>query len=197
MVEGKTAWWCAFFSLAYGSGLRRNEVLHLTWNDVDFENQLVKVTGKKDTKHTLEWDTKSRKNRVAPMTSESSQHLAELYAKAEEGFPYIFISPDRLKRIRERQRAGTWTPRSQVINNLDRYFRAIRIRSGIGKCTLHDLRRTAITNWAKKLPIQVVQILAGHSEIATTRKYYLAVRPEDIALANNLVDEILARTPRD
>jgi hypothetical protein len=30
MAEGKTAWWCAFFSLAYGSALRRNEVLHLT-----------------------------------------------------------------------------------------------------------------------------------------------------------------------
>ncbi len=52
-------------------------------------------------------------------------------------------------------------------------------------------------NWAKKLPIQVLQILTGHSDIATTRKYYLAVRPEDLALANELVDEILARTPRD
>lgn len=196
-AEGKTAWWRAFFSLAYGSGLRRNEVLHLTWKDVDFENQLVKVTGKKNTKHTLEWDPKSRKNRVVPMSAESSQLLAELYAKAEDGFPYIFISPDRLKRIRERQRAGTWTPLSQVNNNFDRNFRAIRTRSGIDECALHDLRRTAITNWAKKLPIQVVQMLAGHSDIATTRKYYLAVRPEDLALANDLVDEILARTPRD
>jgi len=61
----------------------------------------------------------------------------------------------------------------------------------------NDLRRSAITNWAKKLPIQVFQILAGHSDIATTRKYYLAVRSEDLALANELVDEILARTPRD
>jgi integrase len=45
---------------------------------------------------------------------------------------------------------------------------------------LHDLRRSTITNWAKELPIQVVQQLAGHSDISTTRKYYLAVQPEDM-----------------
>lgn len=69
--------------------------------------------------------------------------------------------------------------------------------SGIDECTLYDLCRTVITNWAKKLLIQVVQILAGHSDMATTRKYCLAVRPEDRALAKDLVNEILARTPRD
>ncbi len=49
------------------------------------------------------------------------------------------------------------------------------------------------SNWAKKLPIQLVQRLAGHSDISTARKYYLAVRPEDLASANEFLDEILAR----
>ena len=49
------------------------------------------------------------------------------------------------------------------------------------------------TDWAKKLPIQVVQELAGRSDISTTRKYYLSVRSEDLASANKFLNKILAK----
>ena len=62
---------------------------------------------------------------------------------------------------------------------------------------IHDLRRSAITNWAQHLPIQVVQQLAGHSNITTTRKYYLAVRPEDMDSANRITNEILESANTD
>jgi len=87
--------------------------------------------------------------------------------------------------------ARRWNSRSDVVNNLGRDFDVIRRRSGIPQCTLHDLRRSVITNWAQRLAIQVVQQLAGHSNIATTRKYYLTVRPEDMASASRVVNEIL------
>jgi len=58
---------------------------------------------------------------------------------------------------------------------------------------IHDLRRSAITNWAKYLPIQVTQQLAGHSSLSTTRKYYIAVRPEDIASASYVINKIMER----
>ncbi len=41
------------------------------------------------------------------------------------------------------------------------------------------------------LSFQVGQELAGHSNIATTRKYYLTVRPEDVERANQLMNRIL------
>jgi len=78
-----------------------------------------------------------------------------------------------------------------------RQFEGIRRRGRVEKCTLHDLRRSAVTNWAKKLPIQVVQQLAGHSNMTTTREYYLAVRPEDLVSASELLNSILARTVED
>jgi integrase len=193
MDKAKDLWWHAFLSTAYGSGLRRNEILNLTWKNVDFENQSITVVAKKESQELLVWDPKSRRNRVVPMSDESTQLLADFQLKAKEGFPYIFISPQRLKRIRERQKVGTWTPRSQIINNLDRDFRILRRKAGVDKCVIHDLRRSAITNWAKKLPIQVVQELAGHSDISTTRKYYLAVRSEDLASANKFLNQILAK----
>jgi len=58
-------------------------------------------------------------------------------------------------------------------------------------CTLHDLRRSCITNWAKVLPIYVVQKLAGHSDIKTTQKYYLAVQEEDLEMARQVQSKIL------
>jgi integrase len=193
MKNAKNLWWRGLISIAYGSGLRHNEILNLMWKDVDFENQLISVVAKKESQELLGWDPKSRKNRVVPMTDESVQILADMQLKAEEGFPYIFISLERLKRIRARQRIGTWNPRSQIINNFNRDFRVLRCKAGVDKCVIHDLRRSAITNWAKKLPIQIVQQLAGHSDISTTRKYYLAVRSEDLVSANSFLNEILAK----
>jgi integrase len=37
----KSAWWRTFLTLAYTCGGRRDELLNLTWTDVDFEEQTV------------------------------------------------------------------------------------------------------------------------------------------------------------
>ena len=197
MNEAENLWWNTLISIAYGSGLRRNEILYLTWADVDFENQQIHVSPKKETVETIEWEPKDHEKRVVPMADETAQLLANLQVQAKEGFPYILISPKRLERIRERQKIGNWTPRSEIINNLRKNFNAIRSRVGLTKYTLHDLRRSAITNWAGYLPIQVVQQLAGHSDISTTRKYYLTVRSEDMVSANKVLNSILAKTKDD
>lgn len=131
------------------------------------------------------------------MSDETTQLLVDIQARSEEGHPYVFVSPGRLDRIIQRWEAGKWNPTSQMVNNLTKGFSVIRRRSGVKKCTLHDLRRSAITNWAWKLPIQVVQQLAGHSDISTTRKYYIAVRSDDMAFANKILNSILAGTHDD
>jgi integrase len=58
--------------------------------------------------------------------------------------------------------------------------------------TLHDLRRSCITNWAKVLPMQVVQKLAGHSNMETTRKYYLSVQNSDMQAARQIQTSLMA-----
>jgi len=133
--------------------------------DIDFSNQQIHVSPKKETRETIEWEPKDHEKRVVPMADETAQLLANLHAQAKEGYPHIFISSKRLKRIRERQKIGKWTSRSEIINNFTRDFGFIRSRSDVTECTLHDLRRSVITNWASHLPIQVVQQLAGHSDM--------------------------------
>ena len=184
-------WWQGLLSLAYGSGLRKGEILNLTWADIDFENQYIQVRVKESTACTIVWEPKDHENRVVPMSDETTQLLANLQVESKEGFPYIFISPQRLERIKERIRANRWTDKSEMVNNMWVSFQRLRKRAGLPKCTLHDLRRSAITNWAQYLPIQVVQQLAGHSDITTTRKYYLAVRPDDMIVASKTINSIL------
>ncbi len=44
--------------------------------------------------------------------------------------------------------------------------------------SLHDLRGSYCTNLSRSIPMHVVQELAGHSDIRTTRRYYVKVQPE-------------------
>jgi len=78
--QAKDIWWKSLISIAYGSGLRRNEVLHLTWADIDFENQQIHVSPKKETRETIEWEPKDHEKRVVPMADETAQLLANLQA---------------------------------------------------------------------------------------------------------------------
>ena len=83
-----------------------------------------------------------------------------------------------------------------LVNNVLRRFKTICRRAGVGPFTIHDFRRSCITNWAKELPIHVVQQLAGHSDIKTTKQFYLSVQPEDVAKAKSLQATIVRRIPR-
>jgi len=75
--------------------------------------------------------------------------------------------------------------------NFTRDFQKIRRRAGVPKCTFHDLRKSYCTNLAGAVPLHVVQELAGHADIRTTRKHYLQVRQEMVDAARKAVEEVL------
>jgi len=129
-------WWKAFLSIAYGSGLRRNEILHLTWADVDLGQHRIEIRAKKATAEVLEWEPKNRKNRVVPMSDESARLLVDMQVNAPEFHPYVFVSPERLDRIKKRRKAGKWHARSELVNNLRERFITIRCRVSVAECTI-------------------------------------------------------------
>ena len=171
-MEAKTLWWKSLLVLAYTSGGRRDELLNLTWVDIDFENQCVRFVPKRASEFILEWEPKDHECRTIPIPPETIQLLADLQAEADEKSPYVFINSKRLAHILDRRAKGNWEPDNELINNLLMDLNAMSQHAGVKEFTLHDLRRSCITNWAQKLPIQTVQQLAGHSNMETTRKYY-------------------------
>ena len=80
--------WKVLMSVAYGSGLRKGEILNLTWADVDFDNQQIHVRAKESTEYTIRWEPKDHENRIVPMSNETAQLLADFQAEAGEGNPY-------------------------------------------------------------------------------------------------------------
>ena len=187
----KNLWWSAFLSIAYGSGLRCDEIVNLGWCDIDFANETIAVRAKKKGLGVLEWEPKGRKNRVVPMSDETCELLKRRQVLAGKGDFYLFLSLKRVMHIASRRQKGTWKAQSALVNNFGRDFGVIRRRAGLQDCSVHDLRRSAITNWSQVLPIQVVQEMAGHENIETTRKYYLTVRPEDFEAARACVNAVL------
>lgn len=187
----ETVWWRVFFVLAYTSAGRRDELLNLTWADIDFETHNVAFVPKKASSRQLAWQPKDCEARTIPIPKETVQLLANLQAETCEGNPYVFLTKDRLNHILRRRTEGTWQSDFELVNNLTRSIEVICRHADVEYFTPHDLRRSCITNWARRLPIQAVQHLAGHSSISTTRKYYLAVLETDCTAAREIQSEIM------
>ncbi len=172
--------WRGMITLAYCCGLRQGEILNLTWSDVDFEDQFVRVVRKPATGTTKAWCPKDKDLRLVPLPAQAVNVLTELQLAAGDGQQYVVVNgngPDAADRVKRQ--------------NITRDFRVICRRGGVPRCKFHDLRKSYCTNIAQVTPLHVVQQLAGHADIRTTQKHYLQVQPELIDAARRAVEELL------
>ncbi len=186
-----TVWWRTLLSLAYTTAARLNELMNLTWSDVDFEKNRIRIVPKDARDGLAAWEPKDHEGRVLPAPDSVMSLLAALQQAAVEGCPYVFVVGARWEHIQAARRDGRWKDEQALVNNLNRRLATRRKKAGVAKFTYHDLRRSCITNWAHHLPAHVVQKLAGHSDIKTTQKYYLAVRSDDLELARSVQERLL------
>ena len=170
--------WRGIICLAYCCGIRLGAALNLTWTDVDFETEMLRVVRKRGEVGKSDWTPKDKDMRLIPVPKEAINVLVELQASAEEGQAYVFVNR-KGKQIRQQ---NTW-----------RDFQVIRRRAGVPMCSLHNLRKSYCTNLAGSIPMHVVQELAGHSDIRTTRQYYVKVRPELLEKARQTMDALVKK----
>jgi len=189
--------WKAFLSLLYTTGLRLNEACHLTWNDIDFNQNMLRVSAKRNIAGTIPWEPKDHELRHIPLGEEMVSLLAELQDETQENVPYVFMTPKRYYTVMRQTKRQEWPEGKALINNVLRDFKVICQRAGVAECTIHDFRRSCITNWARRLPAHVVRKLAGHSSIETTMRYYLAVQDGDLIQPRNVSNEVLSADPTD
>ena len=171
--------WRGMITLAYCCGLRLGEIQNLTWGDVDFERQQLRVVRKPGEGDVESWAPKDKDLRVIPIPSDAINVLTAAQMEATQGQKYVFV-------IGKGPAAGSRVKRQ----NFTRDFQATRRRAGIPKCTFHDLRKSYCTNLAGSVPLHVVQELAGHADIRTTRKHYLQVQ-EAVDAARLAIEEVL------
>ena len=147
------------FLLSVKAGLRAKEIASLTWSMVtDAEGVLS------DTISLTDIASKGRGGRVIPISKDLRAALAALKDgadKASRHSPFVVTT----------ERAGS-TSSYAIVNKFAAWYRAL----GFSGASSHSGRRTAITNWARKIStvggsLRDVQMLAGHSALSTTQRY--------------------------
>ncbi|MBN1817190.1 MAG: site-specific integrase [Sedimentisphaerales bacterium] len=186
LYDGYCFDWALLIQMALCTGMRRGELLNLTWQDIDFNGKTVNVSPKKDTEHVWQWHIKDSQRRKLPLTDDLVKKLQAHRLKQPAVLPYVFIPLDRYQFIQQRRLHHTWTIQdgANPMNNFYRQMRRIVQQAGIGEVVFHDLRRTCLTNWLQHgLGEFEASFMAGHSSFETTRRFYLAVGLDTITKA--------------
>lgn len=141
------------WTFALLTGMRSGEMYALRWSDIDLEQGIILVTKQWTSKNGY-CPTKSRRNRVVPVSNDLHGFLKELKAGKNED---DFVLP----------RISEWEHGEQA-----RVTKEFCAGIGITPVKFHDLRATFITNMLSQgVPLARVMSIVGHSELKTTNAY--------------------------
>lgn len=184
----------ALYTLAVGIGLRRGELLGLTWQAVDLEGESLRV------RHSLQ-RVNGQLALVEPKTARSRRTLP---------LPGLCVRALRQQQERQRSEPGgfdRWGDEWGLVfttsvgtpiepRNLNRHFTTVTKRAGLPKLRFHDLRHTcASLLLAEGVEPRVIMEILGHSVIGTTMNLYAHVMPVTQRAAAASMDGLLQ--PRD
>jgi site-specific recombinase XerD len=143
----------ALFELAYGSGLRAEELTRLDVGSIDHDGELVRVEGKGD------------KTRFVPVGEHALRRLGDWLARgrpalatARDDDPALFLS-----------RTGRRLHTSDVRRRLAAWARRAAVSGGVHP---HALRHSFATHLLEGgADLRAIQELLGHASISTTQVY--------------------------
>ncbi len=143
--------------LFYSSGLRISELVGLNRHDIDLDHLRVKVMGK------------GKKERVIPITKNAATWIKAYLDHPERNLD----CKDHLAEADEQAIfLNKWGTRLTA-RSIDRKFDEYLTSSGLAaKITPHTIRHTIATHWLEKgMDLKTIQMLLGHSSLATTTIY--------------------------
>ncbi|MDR3319937.1 MAG: tyrosine-type recombinase/integrase [Desulfovibrio sp.] len=126
---------------------RRSEVLHLTWDDVDFAHKKIRLS-------TCKTRDGSRKRVWLTMTSDLHDALADhraLCGKTE----YVFTS---------KTTGEPYSDRKHFVEHLCK-------RARVKPFNYHGIRGLSATLLAQKIPVHEIRSILRHSSLTTTERY--------------------------
>lgn len=141
----------ALLMLMFASGLRASEVVNLTFNQVDFDNRIMKISGK------------GNKDRLVPFTNSAKESMLNYINGLrkdllKEDTKYIFLNSKGNK---------------MTVRGLEYILDEIEAKTGLyGKIHPHMLRHSFATKMLNRgADLRTIQELLGHSSIETTSIY--------------------------
>lgn len=147
----------AIMELFYSSGLRVSELVALNRQEFDPQNLLIKLRGK------------GKKERVVPITKNAAEWITAYLNHSERHMDVEGHSAQVDDDAIFLNKHGTRLTTRSVDRNFDRYLKESGLAS---KITPHTIRHTIATHWLENgMDLKTVQVLLGHSSLATTTIY--------------------------
>ncbi len=131
--------------ISLSTGARKNNVLSMRWEDVDFKEGTWTIP-----------DTKNGTSQTILLTEDELRILSERFS-ARKSFEWVFPGPDPNKHLKDPKKG--W---SRILKRAD-----------IEDLHLHDLRRTLGSYMAMSgVSLSVIGNALNHKDVSTTRKVY-------------------------
>ena len=138
---------------ALETGMRRGEILNLTWDDVDSKNGTLYVA-----------EAKNGTPRHVPMSNRLRATLATLPRHIRGN--HIFTGQPKIKKMRQIGKPG------EPFRDVDTSFENACAKAGITGFRFHDLRHTAASHMVMAgVPMKTVGEILGHKTAAMTERY--------------------------
>lgn len=142
------------FLAALRTGMRQGEWVALRWQDVHLDSDPPCVIVRRSRSHGVPTSTNGNRVRRVPLHDDLRAVLRDVRGEPRD---LVFTAPD-----------GTQLTGNKLKNPMRRAKPAL----GRPELRFHDLRHSFASQLtAQRIPLQVVQGLLGHSDIATTAKY--------------------------
>ncbi|HEY8226903.1 MAG TPA: tyrosine recombinase XerC [Pyrinomonadaceae bacterium] len=146
----------AMLELMYATGVRVAELTTMNVGDIDFSNQLIRVTGKR------------RKQRIVPFGEPAAAAL-RAYLQVREKFLFNAPISKRDEQALFLNYQGTRITTRSVGRMVEKY---IRICAGIHNISPHALRHSFATHLLDSgADLRDIQELLGHARLSTTQVY--------------------------
>lgn len=159
--NGEHAYLKPILIMALNTGMRKGEILNMTWDCVDFDKNEISAL-----------NTKNGKKNTIPMSSKLRNTLLTMYKMRGQN-QYVFTNPC----------TGT------KYNDIKKCFKTVCKLAGVENLRFHDLRHTGATRMvAAGVPLPVVKQILNHANIQTTMRYAHTMREQEISAVEALAN---------
>lgn len=183
---------CYLLCMNFYLGLRVGELASLTWNDFDFEKNVVRIT-KTESKF---YNRDERGARQGTMQYRITGSTKTVYSVRE--IPLLPEAVKYYKMIKENhEKEGYHSDylaydgqESVYVRCLDRTLRKLCYLCGVPYFSTHVIRKTFSTRLHfSNVPTRIISDLLGHSDISTTERSYILNYKDSWTMAYNYMKD--------